>query len=201
MSVRESLLEEYRNLLTQRRYSEHTKKIYCNYFDDFCIYFKDQNPEQISTEQINSYLLSLVQNKNISASQQNQRINAIKFYYEKILGKEKQYFKLHRPIREHKLPDFEFYDLQADPIERRNLSGNPEVSDDEQRLRNTLEDYLLSTSDPILDGPVPAPPGYWEHFCAKPNGPGGLPAIKEEPGWRMVRLPGEVVGHNCRTER
>ncbi len=41
----------------------------------------------------------------ISTSQQNQRINAIKFYYEQVLGKEKQYYTLHRPKKEHKLPD------------------------------------------------------------------------------------------------
>jgi len=42
--------------------------------------------------------------KNISNSQQNQRINAIKYYYEKILGKGKQYYSLYRPKKEHKLP-------------------------------------------------------------------------------------------------
>ena len=43
--------------------------------------------------------------KDISISQQNQRINAIKFYYEKVLGREKQYYDLHRPNKEHKLPE------------------------------------------------------------------------------------------------
>ena len=42
--------------------------------------------------------------KKISISHQNQRINAIKFYYEKVLGREKQYYELHRPKKEHKLP-------------------------------------------------------------------------------------------------
>jgi len=55
-------------------------------------------------EQINKYILNLIQLKNISISQQNQRINAIKFYYEKVLGRNKQYYELHRPHKEHKLP-------------------------------------------------------------------------------------------------
>lgn len=46
----------------------------------------------------------MIETKNISISQQNQRINAIKFYYEKILGKEKQLYNLHRPKKEQKLP-------------------------------------------------------------------------------------------------
>ena len=42
--------------------------------------------------------------RQISVSQQNQRINAIKFYYEKVLGRDKQYYDIHRPKKEQKLP-------------------------------------------------------------------------------------------------
>jgi len=41
----------------------------------------------------------------MSSSKQNQYINAIKFYYEKVLGREKQYYKIERPKKEDKLPD------------------------------------------------------------------------------------------------
>lgn len=46
----------------------------------------------------------MIKKKNISISQQNQRINAIRFYYEKILGYDKQYYCIHRPRKEKKLP-------------------------------------------------------------------------------------------------
>ncbi len=98
------VLDQYRNRLIQQRYSQNTIDIYCNYFKDFCNYFKDSKVENIKAEQINEYILDLIKTKNISISQQNQRINAIKFYYEKILGREKQYYSLHRPKKEHKLP-------------------------------------------------------------------------------------------------
>jgi len=97
-------MKEYMNLLIQKRYSENTIKTYCNYFKDFCIYFNNKVLETITTSQINSYILDLIKSKDISISQQNQRINAIKFYYEKILGRDKQYYELHRPKKEHKLP-------------------------------------------------------------------------------------------------
>jgi len=42
--------------------------------------------------------------RSISASQQNQRINAIKFYYEQLLGRQKEYYQLHRPHKEQRLP-------------------------------------------------------------------------------------------------
>ncbi len=50
------------------------------------------------------HILVLIKSQKISSSQQNQRINAIKFYYEKVLGREKQYYELYRPKKEHKLP-------------------------------------------------------------------------------------------------
>ncbi|UOD34843.1 site-specific integrase [Deferribacteraceae bacterium V6Fe1] len=98
------ILEQYKNRLTQKRYSENTIDIYCNYVKDFYNFFKNSNLEDVKTEEINKYILDLIKTKNISISQQNQRINAIKFYYEKVLGREKQYYTLYRPKKEHKLP-------------------------------------------------------------------------------------------------
>jgi site-specific recombinase XerD len=70
----------------------------------FQAYFTGYNLKQISSEQINSYLVELINHNDISPSQQNQRINAIKFYYEKVLGTSKVYHKLERPKKERKLP-------------------------------------------------------------------------------------------------
>lgn len=94
----------YTDLLDQRRYSESTKAIYKNYFIDFMIYFKDRNLDKIGFEEINQYILGLIRKQNISASQQNQRINAIKFYYEKVHKNDKIYFQIERPKKSKTLP-------------------------------------------------------------------------------------------------
>ncbi len=104
----------YRNLLLQKRYSDNTINMYCNYFEDFCKYFNKQDLKEITTNEINNYILNLIKSRQISISQQNQRINAIKFYYEKVLGREKQYYELHRPKKEHKLPKV----LSKDEVKR-----------------------------------------------------------------------------------
>ena len=54
---------------------------------------------------LNGYLLYLIRERNISSCQQNQRINAIKFYYEKVLGQERRCYKVNRAKREKTLPD------------------------------------------------------------------------------------------------
>jgi integrase/recombinase XerD len=95
----------YLELLQQKRYSSNTIKTYKSYFLQFLKYFKDRKHDEISKEEINAYLLDLINNKNISGSQQNQRINAIKFYYEKVLGRAKEYYQIERPRKEKKLPD------------------------------------------------------------------------------------------------
>lgn len=59
----------------------------------------------LSAEDTNAYLLYLINKKQISSCQQNQRINAIKFYYEKVLGQERRCYKVHRAKREKVLPD------------------------------------------------------------------------------------------------
>jgi len=100
----EENVKKYKDLLIQKRYSKNTIKTYCGYFQDFCNYFKNDNLKEITTENINNYILHLIKSKNISISQQNQRINAIKFYFEKVLNRQKQFYNLHRPKKEHKLP-------------------------------------------------------------------------------------------------
>ena len=97
-------LIKYREMLIQKRYSINTQKVYMNYFADFCRNFGPGNIDNLSKEEINAYISELIRERHISASQQNQRINAIKFYYEKVLGREKEYYAVHRPRSEKKLP-------------------------------------------------------------------------------------------------
>lgn len=99
------LPEGYLEKLERKRYSEQTIRTYTSYFRDFASHFRRKDLENITTDEINQYILELIRKKGISHSQQNQSINAIKFYYEKVLEREKLYFKIERPKRELKLPD------------------------------------------------------------------------------------------------
>lgn len=96
--------EEYLELLIRRKYSQNTIKTYLSCFRDFIRHFEGKDPGDISPAQIKQYLLDLIRYKKISTSQQNQRINAIKFYYEKVLGRKKTYYYFERPRRQKSLP-------------------------------------------------------------------------------------------------
>jgi len=87
-----TLPKGYLELLEQKRYSPSTVKTYKAYFSDFMEYHKGRNIDRLKVADINSYILYLVNEKKISVSQQNMRINAIKFYYEQVRGGKRQYY-------------------------------------------------------------------------------------------------------------
>ena len=96
---------EYSELLIRKRYSQSTINTYKSYFLQFIKYFLDRNPESIMPHEINAYILDLIESRHISASQQNQIINAIKFYYEKVLERKSEFYQLSRPRKESILPN------------------------------------------------------------------------------------------------
>ncbi len=99
------LPEGFMEKLLQKRYSENTIKTYVSYMLDFVAAMEDRILSEISADEINDYILALIKRKKMSVSQQNQRINAIKFYYEKVLNGRLPYFSIDRPRKESKLPN------------------------------------------------------------------------------------------------
>jgi len=94
----------YLGKLVRKRYSQNTIKTYMSYMRAFVEEFDGRNLESVTTREINSYILKLIRTRGISSSQQNQRISAIKFYYEQVLGRKKAYYHLSRPKKEKGLP-------------------------------------------------------------------------------------------------
>ncbi len=51
------------------------------------------------------------------------------------------------------------YDLLFDPNERNNLAGDPSFRSTLEEMRHRMDAWMHSTNDPLLRGPVKAPPG------------------------------------------
>lgn len=96
--------DEVINKLQELRYSEATLRIYRSMLNSFFTYHYAYRPEEITSNQIRSYLRYLIQKKEVSESYQNQMINAIKFYYEKVLGGARQTYFIQRPRKSRTLP-------------------------------------------------------------------------------------------------
>ncbi|GIV37096.1 MAG: integrase [Cyclobacteriaceae bacterium] len=86
-------------------YAPATTKVYLEQFKQFLLFFHNQRPAELGKEEIRMYLLYLTERRKLSRSAQNQAINAIKFFYEKVLRQEKQTYYLERPMKEHRLPE------------------------------------------------------------------------------------------------
>ena len=105
MKEKVSLPEGYLDKLLQKRYSANTIKSYVFYMEEFVAAMQGKSLPDITVDKINHYILQLIKVKNISISQQNIRINAIKFFYEKVLGNDRTVYPIDRPRKERKLPD------------------------------------------------------------------------------------------------
>jgi len=66
--------------------------------------------------------------------------------------------KLRQLLANTLLPDWEAYDLAADPLETRNLaSNNPEAQAELAQLVARLKEWMQESGDPLLNGPVACP--------------------------------------------
>ena len=99
--------EEYIKTLTLKKYSPRTIDTYKTLFRQFIRFYKDKGREltEVTDEEIREYLLYLTETRKVSDSFQNQAINAIKFFYEKVLGRPTQKYYLPRPRASKKLPE------------------------------------------------------------------------------------------------
>ncbi|KYG82884.1 hypothetical protein AWN68_12610 [Roseivirga echinicomitans] len=96
--------KEYLEQLERKRYSPNTISTYISLFEQFLSHFPQVSPETLRDEHVAKFQTYLVKTKKVATSTQNQYINAIKFYFEKVLGREKGYYQIDRPIQEFKLP-------------------------------------------------------------------------------------------------
>jgi len=74
-------------------------------FEEFINYYSGEDINSISEERIIAFLRYLVNERNVSISYQNQSINAIKFYYERVLGGSRKIYTIDRPRQEKALPE------------------------------------------------------------------------------------------------
>lgn len=60
--------------------------------------------KDLTKQQVLSYLLWLLEKKGCSETKVHTTVNAIKFYYEQVLKKDKEFYDLPRPKKPWKLP-------------------------------------------------------------------------------------------------
>ena len=95
--------DAYFEKLEVKKYSMNTARTYIGMFEVFLNYHKQIEPIKLNENDIRAFLGHLVREKR-SNSYINQMINAIKFYYEIVMGMPNRFYHIERPIKEEKLP-------------------------------------------------------------------------------------------------
>jgi len=80
------LLDQYRDAMRVRHYSQRTEETYISWVRQFIIYHKKRHPREMGVEEINAFITHLVNQRNIAASTQNQALSSILFLYRHVLG-------------------------------------------------------------------------------------------------------------------
>ena len=101
----EQHLIAFKNYMNFRRYSQNTIKTYADALEVFFRFYKDQAPESLNIEDIINFNTSYILKKNLSASYQNQVINAIKLFYRNRFNRAMEVDFIQRPRREKRLPN------------------------------------------------------------------------------------------------
>ena len=91
--------------LALKRMAYNTQKSYSHHLMGLFLFYQSALPEDITKKQVEHYILHLVRFKKIAESTQNQVINAVKAYWERVLGRGKEWIELPRPKRPKKLPN------------------------------------------------------------------------------------------------
>lgn len=99
------LVEKTQSALKLKGYSSQTIEVYKGHVQRFFASVKKQ-PDQVTTEDIESYLLNLLDHRKVSYSYINQTISAIKFVHKYVANARNVYeIKVPRPKKIEKLPD------------------------------------------------------------------------------------------------
>jgi site-specific recombinase XerD len=97
--------ESYKNKHIELRNSPNTIKNYISAFEEFINYFYRFDIDSITEPQILEFLRYLITERRVSISYQNISINAIKFYYEKVLKGQRKFYFIDWPRKDIILPD------------------------------------------------------------------------------------------------
>ena len=96
---------KFKQWLRSKRYSENTIKTYSDALKSFLIFYREKPIAEISNEDVIVYNNEFILKNNLSASYQNQIVNAIKLFFNTIREKRIEIDKIHRPKRAKVLPN------------------------------------------------------------------------------------------------
>ena len=98
-------IEKFKQWMRSKRYSESTIVTYSEALKSFLIFYRKKAVAEITNEDVIIYNNEYILKNNLSASYQNQIVNAIKLFFQTIRETKMLVDKIHRPKRAKVLPN------------------------------------------------------------------------------------------------
>jgi len=98
-------IEKFKQWLRSKRYSESTLTTYSEALKSFLVFFREKPIAEITNEDVIIYNNDYILRNNLSASYQNQIVNALKLFFTTIRETKMDINKIHRPKRAKLLPN------------------------------------------------------------------------------------------------
>ncbi|WHF52386.1 tyrosine-type recombinase/integrase [Chryseobacterium gotjawalense] len=96
--------QKFQNQLILKGFSPNTLRVYSIEFAQLLYIIKAFRVEELTKEKLQSYFLYCIKELQLSENQIHSRINAVKFYFEKVLHQDKMFFDIPRPKKPVLLP-------------------------------------------------------------------------------------------------
>lgn len=97
-------LQQFKQMLALKSYSPSTVRTYMNEFAQFLHTIKEKPANEFTTARIKDYMQYCSEKLKLSENTLHSKINALKFYYEQVLKREKFFWEIPRPKKHLILP-------------------------------------------------------------------------------------------------
>jgi len=97
-------LTKMKHILELKMYSKSTIKTYCNELSAFLQLLQQKPAHSLTQEELQRYFLYCINILKLEENTIHSRMNALKFYYEQVLHREKMFFNIPRPKKPFLLP-------------------------------------------------------------------------------------------------
>ena len=103
-SVNLNAIKKMVELLKLKGYSNNTIKTYRNEFAQFLVALKSNPVDNCDSQKVRSYMLYCYEHLKLTENTLHSRLNALKFYFEQVLHREKFFVDIPRPKKHSQLP-------------------------------------------------------------------------------------------------
>lgn len=103
-AVNQPAIKRLQEQIVLKGYSENTLRTYSLEFAQLLYILKSHPVDELTSERLRSYFLYCHRELKLSESEIHSRINAIKFYFEQVLHRDKMFFDIPRPKKRLALP-------------------------------------------------------------------------------------------------